>query len=61
MKEVLLETSSVLSEQMPYAADTVHSHVEEYTKKWDLVHDLSAQRRKRLQEILNLHQVHWYC
>lgn len=52
----LLEDSDNLLQEMPYASEKVNEQVTNIKKKWQLVDELAAKRRKRLEEILNLHQ-----
>lgn len=58
--ELVAQKESLLQEML-YANDKVNEHVETLSSKWDVVNKLSAQRRKRLEEVLNLHQFFADC
>lgn len=52
----LLKDSDSLLEDMPYASEKVNDHVANINGKWEVVNQLAAKRRSRLEEILRLHQ-----
>ena len=55
--DVLLKRGEELQEQMPYASMKIEECTETLTSRWDSVEERAKQRKKRLQELLNLHQV----
>ena len=61
MTDKLLNDSNTLLEEMPYAAEKVNEHVTSIKAKWEVVDQLAAKRRSRLEEILRLHQYHADC
>lgn len=57
----LLDDSNTLLQEMPYAAEKVNEHVTSIKSKWEIVDQLSAKRRARLEEVLRLHQYYADC
>ena len=53
----LLKQGDELLNKMPYAIPKIEEFIDLLTSRWESVEEHAAQRKKRLQEMLNLHQV----
>ena len=53
----LVKYGNELLHNMSYAADDIKEFVTKLTENWKMIYELTAQRKKRLDEVLKLHQV----